>query len=201
MGSRIVGGEIRVGGSSYSSGLRGGRILEDGTPQDPEDPSVRVYRVRPDYADANLSSEIEDEGLSENEIRLQYQKDWNEWPAEFGAPFTDIDNNNIYDPSIDIPGVPDAHQTLWYVANDYDTSTARSLYGSDPMKVELQVTIWGYNIPGPYKNVMFKKYKLINKSKDTFTDMFFSQWSDPDVGNASDDCLGIRYFAKSKICL
>ena len=190
-GARLAGSGITVGGSSYNSSLLGGRIKDDGTPQDTSDPSVRVYRVRLDFAETDLSSEIEDELLSESVIRSQYQKDWNEWPANFGAPFDDIDKDGFYNPTIDIPGVPGAHQTLWFVANDFDTAQSQSLYDSDPMKVELQVTIWGYNVPGPYENVLFKKYKLINKGSNILNEMYFSFWSDLDLGNASDDCIGV----------
>ncbi|MFZ1289822.1 MAG: T9SS type A sorting domain-containing protein [Melioribacteraceae bacterium] len=183
--------QIYVGGSAYSQGLLPGKVFDNGTTQNPNDESVRVYRVRPDYKTSDLSSEIEDENLTYEEIFVKYEKDWNEWPAEFGAPFEDKNNNGIYESSIDIPGIPGAHQTLWYVANDFDTATCRSLYGSDPMKIEFQVTIWGYNIPGTYENVMFKKYRLINKSDKDFTNMFFAQWADQDVGDAGDDRLGV----------
>ncbi len=184
--------QIYVGGSTYSQGLLPGRVLPNGEREIGIDGDrVRIFRVRTDWENGDLSSEVNDKEGTEVEIRSQYEKDWNEWPAEFGAPFNDIDKNGVYNPSIDIPGVTGAHQTIWYVANDLDTSTSRSLYGSDPMGVELQVTMWGYNIPGHLENVMFKKYKLINKSDKDFTDMYFAQWSDIDLGNAGDDYIGI----------
>jgi len=186
-----INGKIHVGGNSYNQGIIGGRILENGTSQNPNDLDVRVFRVRSDYNTANLTLEIEDEQLFENDIRAQYEKDWIEWPAEYGAPFNDIDNNGIYDPEIDIAGVPGADQTLWYVANDFDTAQCRDLYGSDPMKLEIQVTVWGYkNRSLPYNDVMFKKYKLINKNDKNIDSMFISKWSDPDVGGAGDDYVG-----------
>ncbi|MBK7104586.1 MAG: T9SS type A sorting domain-containing protein [Ignavibacteriae bacterium] len=182
--------EIRVGGSTYSQGLVGGKVFDDGTIQDPNDESVRVYRVRKYYKTISLSSEFEDEQKPIDEIRAQYEKDWNEWPAEFGAPFEDKNNNGIYEPEIDIPGVPGADQTLWYVANDFDPFISQSLYGSDPMKIEMQVTIWGFNAPGVFKDVIFKKYKLINKSDKEFKEMYISQWADIDLGDAGDDFVG-----------
>ena len=36
----------------------------------------------------------------------------------------------------------------------------------------------------------FKKYKIINKSPDTVTDMYFSSWTDDDLGFAGDDYVG-----------
>ena len=185
-------GEIYVGGSTYWQGLLPGRVLSNGEREVGVDgDKVRIFRVRPDYANGDLSTEITDgEGTTE-EIQAQYQLDWNEWPADWGAPFEDKDGNSIYDPSIDIPGVPGADQTIWYVANDLDTSTCKSNYGSDPMGVELQVTMWGNNVPGHLGNVMFKKYKLFNKSDKDFTDMYVTQWHDMDIGYAGDDLQGI----------
>ena len=40
--------QVRVGGSAYREGLQGGRILPNGTWEDPNEPHVRIYRVRPD---------------------------------------------------------------------------------------------------------------------------------------------------------
>ena len=54
----------------------------------------------------DLSSEINDGEGTESQIRQQYQKDWNEWPATDGAPFKDVDGDGSYNPSTDIPGVP-----------------------------------------------------------------------------------------------
>ena len=185
-----VDGEILVGGSTYAQGLQPGRIKEDGKAEDPNSESVRVFRVRPDYLTANLSSEMEDEGKTEKEIREQYNKDWNEWPGNFGAPYNDKDKNGIYDPQIDVPGVLNADQTLWFVANDLDSSVTLNLYGSNPMGVELQVTAWGYKDIPIIENVMFKKYILINKSINYFEETYLSVWSDPDLGDAGDDNIG-----------
>ncbi len=128
---------------------------------------------------------MNDEGKSEPEIRTQYEKDWNEWPAEKGAPYKDVNNNNFYEPNIDIPGIPGADQTLWYIANDYDSNKTKSLYGSPTMGIELQVTVWGYKDIQVLNNMVFKKYVLINKSKNDFEDSYISIWSDPDLGDAS----------------
>ena len=191
-----VNDQVRVGGSAYRSGLKPGRILNSGVPwqqlqaENPNDPAVRVYRVRPDYAAADLSSEINDGEGAKEQIRAQYQKDWNEWPAQFGAPYTDVNNNGIYEPAVDIPGVANADQTLWFVANDADSVQTKFLYGSPPLGIEMQVTIWGYNANNPLNSIVFKRYKLINKSDTEFNDYYVSFWNDPDLGDAADDFVG-----------
>ncbi len=185
-----VSGEVRVGGSTYRTGLTPGKILPSGAAEDPNLPSVRIYRVRPDYATASLASEVADQGLSEDAIRAQYASDWNEWPAADGAPYEDVNGNGVYEPGTDIPGVKGANQTIWYVANDLDASKTTFLYGSNPIGLELRVTMWAYSSSGALGNMMFRAYKLINRSGLTIDSMFVSQWSDPDLGNSTDDYAG-----------
>ncbi len=192
-----VDGIVRVGGSVYRQGTVPGRVIKNSTGKweavNPNEPDVRIYRVRPDYVNANLKIEVSDgDGKDQNEVREKYKKDWMEWPADQGAPFDDINKNGIYEPKIDIPGVPGADQTIWFVCNDFDPRATEFLYGSPPLGIEEQVTVWGYNTDGPLGNMLFRKYILINKNLEekSFTDMYVSIWSDIDVGNASDDYVG-----------
>lgn len=199
-----VDGQIRVGGSVYRQGTVPGYIKADGTRVIDEHPSpgvhtapdVRIYRVRRDYKDekADFSSEVADgDGPTADAVRAQYEKDWNEWPAASqGAPYEDVDGDGKYNPAKDIPGVPGADQTIWFVANDFDAAQTDYMYGSQPMGIEEQVTVWGYKATGALGNMLFRKYLIINKSpeKKTFTDMYVSMWSDPDLGDAGDDYVG-----------
>jgi hypothetical protein len=195
----IISGEVRVGGSAYRTGLQGGRILPDGSPADPDAPDSRIFRVRADvspYEDLkdkvsdSFSSEVSDEGGSADGIRAQYEKDWNEWPASQGAPYKDVDHNGSYDPTIDIPGVPGADQTIWFVCNDLNSGLTTNLAGSNPMGIELQVTAWAYNQTGALGNMLFRKYTMINKGTNTIDSMYVSQFSDIDDGNSTDDFAG-----------
>lgn len=181
---------IHVGGSAYTQGLVPGKILSNGQPEDPLAPNVHIYRVRPDYKTASFTAEIHDGEGTFEQIYAQYEKDWKEWPAQDGAPFKDVDGDNIYNPDIDIPGVPGADQTIWFVANDLNRDITQRMYGSDPMGIEMQATIWGYNQDGALGNMMFRKYKIINKSGKTFKNMYVSMFSDTDVGTATDDFVG-----------
>ncbi|MCW8806255.1 MAG: hypothetical protein OQK56_07330, partial [Ignavibacteriaceae bacterium] len=183
-----------VGGSVYRSGLQEGKIISQGVAEDPFLPHVRIYRVRPDVypggPPVDLSVEAIDEGKTEQEIRAQYELDWTEWRAQDGAPFDDVDENGVYNPNVDIPGIPGASQTIWFVANDLSESRSYYLYGTAPMGIEYQATYWEYNNGSYLDNLFFRKYKLINKSDVTFNDMYISMWSDPDVGDAGDDFVG-----------
>lgn len=196
---------LRVGGQTYSIGTIGGRIISAGVAADPSAPDVRVYRIRRDYQSADLTqdaAEVLEKGLNAITagdiagIRAQYQTDWNEWPAAQGAPYYDRDSNGVYDPTVDEPGIADADQVVWFVCNDLNSGRTNALYGSNPIGLELQVTLWGYNRTDPLANVYFKKFTFIYKgtattpSNATISDMYVSQWSDPDMGDAGDDYTG-----------
>ncbi|MCH8838644.1 MAG: hypothetical protein IIA60_12750, partial [Candidatus Marinimicrobia bacterium] len=188
---------IRVNGSTYASGLLPGAILGIGTGivEDPSNTDVRIWRVRPDWQSADLSEEEWELFMSEEEIRQQYETDWNEWPAEKGAPYEDINDDGQYNPFVDIPGIPGAGQTIWYVANDINSVP---LYGSPPIGIELQMTLWGYARPedDPFGDMTFRRARIIYKgtgdtpSWATIDSMFISHWSDPDVGIYTDDYVG-----------
>ena len=211
--------ELRVGGQTYEIGTVPGRIVSRGVAEDPSDPSVRIYRFRKDYLTANLkldASELFDLGLSEvtdedeEDLRAQYAKNFREWPVEKGAPFYDRDGNGLYDPDVgDTPSFRDADctatpatceanadQVAWYVINDLELGATQSLYGSKPIGLEIQNTLWGYARTDALGDVIFKKYKVIYKGTATtpddavIEDMYFAQWSDPDLGDFGDDFAG-----------
>jgi hypothetical protein len=190
-GAKIAGDpQVRVGGSGHRSGLQPGRVLPNGTPEDPNLDHVRIYRVRPDYRTADLSAEIADERTSAAEIRAQYEADWNTWPAASGAPYTDVDSNGTYDPTVDIPGVVGADQTVWFVCNDLNSTNTTDLYGTAPLGVECQITNWAYAQEGALGNMIFKSFLVINKSNRTLDSMYVAMWSDPDLGFSDDDFAG-----------
>jgi hypothetical protein len=189
--ARIAGDpQVRVGGSAYSSGMQPGKLLSPGVGEDPNLPKNRIYRVRPDFRTCDLSSEITDEHKTATEIREQYERDWNEWPWNDGAPFVDVDGNKVYDPRVDVAGVKGASQTVWFVANDNNVTNVYNLYGSQPMGIECQYTVWAYAQEGELGNMIFKSYLMINKGTNRLDSMYVCQWSDPDLGFANDDLVG-----------
>jgi len=203
---------LYCGGSTYNHGLQAGRIIQNGTattlpvPDDPANPANRTYRVRPDIKPASDAATIaletsllqnsevgyisRFESYSASELLQQYWDDWNSWPAAQGAPYTDVNHDGVYEPSIDIPGFPGADQTQWMVMNDVNSSLTINLYTSNPIGIEVQRTIWAYNRPGALGNTIFLSYKLINKSGVELDSMYVAQWADPDLGDAGDDATG-----------
>ncbi len=78
------------------------------------------------------------------------------------------------------------------MTNDLDESRTTNLYGSQPMGLEIQTTLWAYDMPGSYlNNAFFKKIKIINKSGVQIEDMYFGQWSDMDIGQYTNDYCGV----------
>lgn len=185
----------RVGGGTYSSGLTPGWV-ENGAPINMNDDRVAIYRIRKDYKnyEYNLWGLQEDATSTNQELQAvyeQYEHDWLEWPADLGAPFVDENGDGEYDPAIDTPGLANADQVLWYVVNDFDSVKTNAFAGSQPLGLEIQVTIWVYNQPlSSLGQTVFKKYKIINKSTVKIDSMFFGQWSDIDIGYYKDDYAG-----------
>ena len=178
---------LRVNGNTYSTGCA---------------PITRLYRIRPDYLNGDLSQDAADfnnigiTSVTSGDIaalRAQYAKDWNEWPASDGAPYNDVDGNGAYDPTVDIPGIPGASQTLFIKYND---DLSNSNYGSPPIGLEVTETYWAYAAAGGLGNVIFKKVDIVYKgiqgapADAHIDDMYIVQWADADVGNSTDDFAG-----------
>ena len=185
---------IRVNGNTYSSGCS---------------PITRLFRVRPDYKTGNLSQDAADffnKSLGSvtdadiQQLRDQYAKDWQEWPADKGAPWyidsvRQMRTDGAYDPTNphDIPGIPNASQTLFVLYNDANSA---SLYGSPPIGLQISETYWAYSYSGSLGNVIYKKVDMVYKgtatsaSNSKIDSMYIVQWADPDVGNSTDDFAG-----------
>ncbi|MCK6620045.1 MAG: T9SS type A sorting domain-containing protein [Calditrichaceae bacterium] len=192
--------KLRVGGQTYYAGTVAGPYP---FPRPPF-PHRNIYRIRRDYltvSDAELYLDLA--GLLEgwdfytitqkdiDSLRARYQRDWNEWPVQSGAPFYDLNQNGVYEPEQgETPGLANADQVIWFVCNDSDPGVAASLYGSPPIGLELQGTLWGYKSEGALGQAAFKRYRLINKSNFAIDSMFIAQWSDVDLGSYYNDFLG-----------
>ena len=169
--------EQHSGGAAYRSSLQAGKILTNGSlngtqylPPVAENAALeknRIYKIRndiPSYLNPPIS--------------LQYQIDYDEWPIDDGAPSENNKPKFIGD------------QTLFYVSNCLDSVRSFYLYGSKPTGLEIQTTIFGFK-QTQYTSVVFIRKLLINKSGLDIDSMYFSQWSDPDLGFAGDDLTGV----------
>ena len=153
-------------------------------------------------------------------IRAQYDKDWKEWPVDKGAPYIERNGKPGYQAppafganftvdsliagNYDEPGVGDAttpaDQVMWTAYNDLDKAQSLRFEGSEPTGLEIQVTSFAYKRTDAMGNCYFKRVRFVNKggidlgtgTRGSFylDSMYVCQWSDIDLGNASDDLAG-----------
>lgn len=205
-------------GPYYTNLMHQGSIIgfRTGVTDDPFSTDLRIWRVRKDFATADLRRDAAvTYGMTERSVsildmqrlRTQYKKDWIEWPAFKGAPYYDRNGNGIYDPKFiinsfgvevpdtasDAPGLADADQVIWAVYNDI---LSTSSFGSQPLGMETQLTVWGYAADGAMGNTLFRRCRMIYKGTaatpagHTIGKLYLAHWSDLDNGSPSDDLAG-----------
>lgn len=188
-GGKVLDGtapDIRVNGNTYGTGCVS---------------QIRIFRVRTDYQTADLTMDAatffniapgEVTQYEISQVYMQYQTDWNEWPASDGAPYEDVNENGIYESYIDIPGVPSASQTIFINYDDSNTP----LYGSPAIGLNITETYWAFADIPELNNVIFKKVDINYKGTPTtppnatIDSMYICQWSDPDIGIPTNDFAG-----------
>ncbi|MBN2424326.1 MAG: hypothetical protein JXB44_04815 [Calditrichaceae bacterium] len=212
---------LRVGGNTYSSGTQPGWWGSDPNDEKARIYRIRddVFSltsamVVQDAAELNNVPTLQVTDQMTSDIINQYREDWAKWPVDLGAPYYDVNENGVYDPVLDdsnppmpikpvydgsgnltaggdYPGLAQADQVVFFVINDNNLGKTTGLYGSVPIGIECQTTVWAYNQPeNSLGQIVFKKYKVINKSAFVIDSMYFSQWSDPDLGDYGNDLTG-----------
>ena len=143
----------------------------------PYDPLIhKIYKItRSDFQYPNVNPDFEN------------------WPIDDGAPWIDANGDGIYNVADGDHPEMLGDQIFWYVANDLDTVNHGNVFGTYPLNIEIQTTIWGYN--GAYggqslQDMMFMKVLIINKGSEIIEDAYIGLWDDPDLGYADDDFVG-----------
>ena len=116
--------------------------------------------------------------------------DYDNWPGDLGAPYIDVDHDGKWTPGVDKPKLW-GDQQLWCVYNDANSTNHAKTGTTQPMGIEIQTTYFGFNQPGALGNIMFMRWKIINKSDADYDSVFISMWSDTDLGGANDDYVGV----------
>ncbi len=156
-----VDGETRVSLAEYSFDYAPGPIISPTEYADPGDPRYRVYKIaRGDTRESN--------------------PDFAEWPVGDGAPVDSAGNPLII-----------GDMTLWCVYNDLNPRFRENVASTQRgMGLEVQQTTFAFDRNDPLGNVVFLKFRIINKGANTLEDTYVSTWSDPDVGGPFDDLVG-----------
>jgi hypothetical protein len=151
---------------------------------DPNDPKNKLYVVRSDDP--------------------PFGDSWQEWKTavELGADFYDGDGDGKYNP-IDKNGNgewdldedrPDllGDETVWCVINDGVPAKDRRYTDVNPLGIEVHQTVFGFASSGLLGNILFIRYKVINKNPQgkILDSIYFSVWADPDLGEYTDDLVG-----------
>jgi len=121
--------------------------------------------------------------------------DWLNWGdmVPFGAPYIDVDGDEIYNYHIDTPGVSNASQTIFICLTDGD-STFHTIGtgfggGTKPLFAEVHLIAWCYDNVG-LDDAQFFNWNVTNKSNFTWDSVYFGIVCDPDLGAAGDDYTG-----------
>ena len=79
-------------------------------------------------------------------------------------------------------------QTIWWVFNDMGNTHTES--GGQPIGLEIRAQAFAFATNDEINNMTFYSYEIINRSTYELRETYFSQWVDPDLGNATDDFVG-----------
>lgn len=167
-------------------------------------------------ADPVLCEAAEETKPSPTELALI--TDWpahgnpDEFQDYYLAPFYDREingvRNGLYDPMTDgdypwyddILGRDDVlcgvdrrvtlfgDETIWFVFNDKGNVHTESQ--GDPIGMEVRAQAFAFATTDEINTMTFYNYELINRSTQTLTNTFFSQYLDPDIGFSENDYVG-----------
>lgn len=139
-----------------------------------------------------------------NNVNFANYPDLETWPGngdvasgedQYLAPFVDVDQDGVYDPSGDgdYPCIP-GDQAVWWVYNDAIHPHTES--GGATMGVQMEAMAYAYDCsvtPCPDTSldyVTFYHYKIKNKGGFNYVDTYFGLFMDVDIGNYADDYVG-----------
>ena len=174
-----VGGQLRVAGARYNDfTFWPGPLGSDGRPVDPSSCSAydRIYAVsRADIAAYAATGTA--------------TPDLAEWPAALGAPVVNGDGvpGNYNLAGRDRPAIR-GDEGLWWVMND--VGNEHTALATPPLGVEVRVLAFAFDRPDALGDATFYTYTIVNKSGADIADTYVSVFSDPDVGDFTDDYVG-----------
>ncbi|RMD98506.1 MAG: T9SS C-terminal target domain-containing protein [Calditrichaeota bacterium] len=165
----MVNGQVRSAAAEFSVEFVPGPILPDGS-IDPDNERYRNYII----------SKADLEAATDDDPNTTPGTDYQQWPSDLGAPL-DKDGNPL------VIG----NGALWNVFNDADVTAHANLWNTQPIGVEVQQYIWGFNRLDAFGDMLFLKWTIINKGGNNLDSAFVSLWNDFDLGDATDDFVGV----------
>ncbi len=143
------------------------------------------------------------DSLNNDSLKNVFLSNWTNWPVDIGAPWSDNDNDNVYSPSFDSPKLF-ADENIYTVFNDYNPEQVEKYFRKPQLNLELHLSVFAFKDQNFLGDVIFKRYKIINKNRSPIEKFYFSFFVDPDIGFSNDDyvgcdsSLGLSYAYNSK---
>jgi hypothetical protein len=106
------------------------------------------------------------------------------------APFIDLNNNGIYEPLLgDYPCIL-GDKASYIIQND-DANIHGETAG-EKLGIEIHTMLYQFKAENFVDNTTFIKVKIFNRGGHTLNNFITSFFSDPDLGNYSDDFFGVN---------
>lgn len=116
------------------------------------------------------------------------------------APFFDADADGVYDPKwgdFPIIGKGDltdinaayADQMIFWVMNDKG-NVHTGATGGQALGIQVNALAFAFNTTNEINNMTFYRYTFLNKSANTYSETYMSQFVDPDLGCSENDYIG-----------
>ncbi len=116
--------------------------------------------------------------------------DYNNWPVAQGAPVDSLGNPAMI-----------GNQLTWSVFNDANPSEHLNNAGETaPLGVEIRHTTFTFETDNALNSVIFHRWVLVNKGDQDISDFYFSLWTDPDLGEYTDDLVGCDTLLQLGFC-
>jgi hypothetical protein len=104
------------------------------------------------------------------------------------APFIDLNNNGIYEPSLG--DYPDIRGDIAVYTIMNDAAGLHTETGGDKMEIEVHTMAYQY-LTNDYRNrTTYLHYRVFNRGTLSYSNFKLGMWWDPDLGNATDDYVG-----------
>lgn len=198
-----VNGELRLAASMFNTHFSPGNVPVVGEVPGASvcsDPRLKAYQVAVNDPSL-LSGGTRTKNAGGRTYTIVYDS-WASWPVDLGAPYVEVNGIPGYQPEFDgdRPGIGNSSarpdEIIWSVFMDYTNCTNNQHIselslpgGTIPMGAEVQQTSFAFLAPG-LLNMYFVKWKIINKSNNTWDSTFTAIACDPDLGNSGDDAVG-----------
>ena len=124
--------------------------------------------------------------------------DFINWPVEEGAPWHDENDDGVYSPEEgDYPKIK-GNMFHWYVMNDYDVD--QHYFSNASMGLTIRTSMYGFDAFSPLENTLFIEWEIENTGENELDSVFIGWWADPDLGDHTDDLIGVDTIKNLMYC-